>query len=603
MIGDSSRNRESGFTLVETLAAISVFSIMTLGIVPLLASSIKGASLSRSYTAGKNVTVEAMERARGLPFFVDYPTQKAFSSGMATPRRVDLLDLYLPAAASGSSAGGGGTYSGGTYTTVCTSATGSNLACPRDLPARYTVEYKAAFVEPLAVGSAEQYVVKAPPATYKWNPEPYASQDLPFRRLVRLTITTRWTYGGQQKSVTLGGLIGDREFGKLAATGRSSAAYVVQASTQYTNETTGQKTRLTGVVGTADSLIETKTQSTADQSATASRITMSDLPLDISGDVVELPPVEGATSSIHAAPDSTPSGASVGPRTATHDVFGEIGGIDGTTTSDLKVSVSQELPVAQGSFGFSAPAGDERLFYMRGQLGPDNAAVLRLDATDGLLKFAARGGTTVSGSTAAETTAVNTASRRVQTSATAAFQRLRLLATSFIQGTITDVSGSTTHRSVVVIDNFQASVSCKATASSGTAAGTKSWSATLYFWADDAPNDDVVAGSYRRIDLSSGLASDPLAAYGPGATNPVVFDAPSGQEDIYLFQDAGRKGYLRIWSSALGETTQVSADGRVVRAELSEALRLVSARTDSRYPESAMSVQIGKLNCEAQDQR
>jgi prepilin-type N-terminal cleavage/methylation domain-containing protein len=597
------RSRASGFTLIEVLVSISVFSLMTLGIVPLLASSIKGAAVSRTYTAGKNVTVEAMERARGLPFFVDYPTQKAFSSGMATPRRVDLLDLYLPAAASGSSAGGGGTYSAGTYTTICTSETGSNLACPRELPARYTVEYKAAFVEPLAVGSTEQYVVKAPPATYKWNPEPYASQDLPFRRLVRLTITTRWTYGGEQKSVTLGGLIGDREFGKLAATGRSSAAYVVQASTQYTNETTGQKTKVTGTAGTADSLIETKAQSTADQSVTASRITMSDLPLDVSGDVVELPPVEGATSSIHAAPDSTPAGASVGARSAVHDVFGEVGGVDGTTTSGLKVSVSQELPIAQGSFGFSAPAGTERLLYMRGQLGPDNSTALRLDASDGLLKFARRGTATISGSTSAETTPVNSASRRVQTAASTAFQRLRFLATSFINGTITDAIGSTTHRSVVVIDNFQASVSCKATGSTSTAAGTKSWSATLYFWADDAPNDNVVAGSYRRLDLSSALASDPLATYAPSATNPVVFDAPLGEEDIYLFQDEGRKGYLRTWSSSVGETTQVSADGRVVRAELPEALRIVSARTDPRYQGSSLTVQIGKLSCEAQDQR
>jgi len=594
---------DSGFTLVETLAAITLFTVMTLGIVPLLASSIKGASLSRSYTAGKNVTVEAMERARGLPFFVDYPTQKAYSPGMLTPRRVDLLDLYLPAAASGASAGGGGTYSGGTYTTICTSTTGSNLACPRDLPARYTIEFRAAFVEPVAVGSTEQYVVAVPPSTYKWNPEPYASQDLPFRRLVRFTVITKWSYGGEQKKVELSGLIGDREFGTLTVAGQSGVGYAVQASTQFTNEATGQKTKLTGIAGIADSSIETKAQSSANQSATAARITMSDLPVGGTGDVIESPPVEGATSSIHAPPDSTPSGASVGPRTTTHELFGDVGGIDGTTTSDLKVSVSQELPVARGSFGFPAPEGSERLFYIESQLGPDNSTALRLDSAEGLLKFTKRGSGTISGSTSAETTPVNSASRSVQTTATAAFERLRLLSTSFINGVITDANGPAPHRSLVVINQFQASVSCKATASSVSAAGTKSWSATLYFWIDDAPNDDVVAGSYRRIDLSSSLGADPLATYGPSATNPVVFDAPLGQEDIYLFQGGGKKGYLQSWSSTLGETSSVSADGRVVRASLPEAIRIVSAPTDSRYPESALIVQIGKLSCEAQDQR
>jgi prepilin-type N-terminal cleavage/methylation domain-containing protein len=592
---------QNGFTLIETLAAISVFTLFTLGLIPVLTTSIKGASLSRSYTAGKNVAVEAMERSRGLPFFVDYPTQKSYSPGMATPRRIDLLDLYLPAAVSGSSGGGGGTYTGGTYTTVCTSATGSNLACPRDLSAGYTIEFRAAFVKPVAVGSTEQYVVEPPPSAYKWNSE--TGQDQPVTRLVRLTVTTKWTYGGREKNVELTGLIGDRDFGTLTITGQSGVAYAVQASTQFTNEGTGQKTKLTGIAGTADSLIETKAQSSATQSATAARITMSDLPVGGTGDVVESAPVEGATSSIHAPPDSTPSGASVGARSAVHNVFGEIGGIDGTTTSNLKVSVSQELPVAQGSFGFPAPAGSERLFYIESQLGPDNATTRRLDASEGLLKFTRRGSGTISGSSSAGTTPVNSSSRHVQTNAAAAFERLRLLSTSFIQGVISDANGDALHRSVVVINQFQASVSCKATASSSSAAGSKSWSGTLYFWADDAPNDDVVAGSYRRIDLSSALASDPLATYGPSGTNPVVFDAPLGQEDIYLFEGGGKKGYLQSWSSTVGQATSVSADGRVVRASLPEAMRIVTAPTDSRYPESAMVVQIGKLSCEAQDQR
>lgn len=585
-----SSRREAGFTLIETMAAITIFTIMTLGITPLLASSIKGASVSRSYTAGKNVAVEAMERARGLPFFVDYPTQKSYS-GTGTPRKVDLLDLYYPVS-SGS----------GTYTTVCTSST-TDPACPASLPADYTLEFQAQFVTPQAGGTGEQYVTVVPPSSYQWDPEPYAGQDQPPSQMLQVTVAAIWTYGGEQKTVDLTGIIGDRDFGEISVTGNAKVDYAVQVTTTRTNESTGEKTTVTGTAGMAQSEIETKTQSTANQNVTAATIQVSDLPLDPSGEVVELPPVEGAITGIHSPPDSTPSGASVGVQSALHDDFGVVGGMDGTTTSGLKVSVSQELPTATGAFGFSAPTGSERLFYIDSQLGPDNASTLRLDDAEGLLKFTKRGSGTISGSTSADTTAVNSSGRHVQTAAAAAFQRLRFLSTSFIQSVITDVNGDAVHRSVLVVNNFQSSVSCKATASSSTATAAKSWSATMYFWRDNDPSDHSVNGSYQSIPLSSSLSSDPLAPYGPNAQNPVVYDAPLGEEDIYLFQAPGKKGYLQSWSSAVGETAEVSADGRITNADLSDAIRLVSAPTHSSHGDSAFLVKIGKLGCEAQDQR
>ncbi len=87
---------DQGFSLVEVLAAMSVFGIITLGTVPLVLTSLKGAALSRSYTVGKNLAVQAMERARGLPYYVDFPTQKAYASDTGAPRKVDLLDMYYP---------------------------------------------------------------------------------------------------------------------------------------------------------------------------------------------------------------------------------------------------------------------------------------------------------------------------------------------------------------------------------------------------------------------------------------------------------------------------------------------------------------------------
>ncbi len=82
-------NGQRGFTLIEVMAALVVFSLMTLGIVPLLLSSMKGSELSQSYAIGKNLAVEAMERVRGLPYYVKFDTQK-------DGRPIDLLDLYYP---------------------------------------------------------------------------------------------------------------------------------------------------------------------------------------------------------------------------------------------------------------------------------------------------------------------------------------------------------------------------------------------------------------------------------------------------------------------------------------------------------------------------
>ena len=59
-----------GLTLVETMAALLVFALVTLGTFPLLASALRGGNLSRSGTVGKNLAQEALERIRGLPYFV-----------------------------------------------------------------------------------------------------------------------------------------------------------------------------------------------------------------------------------------------------------------------------------------------------------------------------------------------------------------------------------------------------------------------------------------------------------------------------------------------------------------------------------------------------
>ncbi len=153
------RREERGFTLVETLAALMIFSIVTLGTTPLLLSSMRGATLSGTFTVGKNLASEAMERVRGFPFFESV-------KNLTNPPRRDVLDLYFPDRVAGPS--GSGFTGGNAYVTLCTStsklpAASAGQACPPRVPAGFTLRYDAQFVNPgpaPAPGAKQSFVVQ-----------------------------------------------------------------------------------------------------------------------------------------------------------------------------------------------------------------------------------------------------------------------------------------------------------------------------------------------------------------------------------------------------------------------------------------------------------
>jgi prepilin-type N-terminal cleavage/methylation domain-containing protein len=584
---------EGGFTLIEVMAALAVFTIMTLGIVPLLLTSIRGGALSRSYTVGKNVALQAIERARGLPYFVDYATQRGYTNNVPPYRKVDLLDLYFPADAPGD-----------VYTTTCTSSGSSDPACPRNLPAGYSVEFRARFVTPVTSGSQETYNLVPVPSTYSWNPDPYANQDAPQGQILELTVTSSWTFGGRTRSFGVTSLIGDREFGEVSVRGVAKVDYAVNVQTRYT-DAAGAKSQLIANGGIAESRVETKTASMADQSVQAAEIELTEVPSDPSITPIDLESVSGASSFHHAAPDAIPSGASQSaqsiPTTA---------GIDGTRTSNLKVAVANELPTSNGTFVFDAPGGTERLLWVNGQVGSTNSSQLQLDNSSDLVSFRPRASRTLTGTTSAVTADVASVSRRVETAASVSFGRLRILPTlpsSGIGGVInnnTDVF--TSERAVVVIDDFTASVNCKATGttSGGNAAtGSKSWEAKLYYWKDVQPADNIASGTYESVTLSSANATDPLSAV--TSTNPLVYDAVDPDKDIYLFNRPAdnKKGYLQSWNSELGQSVTVNGTGVSVKSSINEAIRVVTAPTNPAEADSSISVSIGKLRCDSLDAR
>jgi prepilin-type N-terminal cleavage/methylation domain-containing protein len=130
------RDAQRGFTLIEVVVAIAIFSIVTLGVVPLLAISMKAGASSRTSSIAEEVARDAMERIRGVKYFTSYDAKPN--------KRVDLLDLYYPQVTGtflpGQSYSAAGVNpplagTGGVFETVCPPPSGTNPACPTTIPA------------------------------------------------------------------------------------------------------------------------------------------------------------------------------------------------------------------------------------------------------------------------------------------------------------------------------------------------------------------------------------------------------------------------------------------------------------------------------------
>jgi type II secretory pathway pseudopilin PulG len=232
MIARRMRSME-GFTLIETLAALLVFSVVTIGVVPLIGATLRSSVLSRTMTVSKNLTVEAMERARGLPYHIKQAAQ---------PGNVDLLDFYHPAPPN----------AGVFFRTTCASGA-TNPACPRNIPAGTTVVFEARFVTTTGV-------TVATPTTYNART---AGADTPPSLLAELTIRTTATVRGRQRSFELRSLLADRKFSGLKVSGISRVAYAIQVLTSY--ETSTIERNLIASVGENESRIETRRESYGNQ--------------------------------------------------------------------------------------------------------------------------------------------------------------------------------------------------------------------------------------------------------------------------------------------------------------------------------------------------
>jgi len=567
-----------GFTLIEVLVALTLFTIITLGVTPVMISSLKGAALSRSFTKGKNVAVEAMERIRGLPYFASVGSETAVTEG-----RVDILDLYFPDTGSGFQS------ATNSFVTTCTPssqspAASATLACPPVLPAGHTVTFEATFVTPN--GATFDPVV---PGAYNWNSTNTETAPSP---LLKMIVTVSWTQNGESRSTTLTTLLSERDLAKDKVRGIAKIDYVVQGFTGYV-DSSGIKSNLVAQVGSSESKVASRTVTSADQTVETARVTLT--PEDGAYPDEVFPDVLGLSTSLHAPPNNLPGTTSAAaPPPVTHPQLGtQIATLGSQKIVSSQVQLLNDLPSATGGFEFKSDSA----LGLFNDPGPQGGAELHLTggrmlSVDRTMPFR------LSGATSANATALTpTAGRKVEASATADFATLRMLPADFV----TDIA-------IVVIKDFTANLSCRATASAGTAVSTGTWSATLKFWRSDVDTtgDGVPDPGYAELPLSGSVGSsagDPLADI-RDAENPLVYDDPDDNKDVYLFDDGEHGYYLEDWSSQpVIQSSVDGVEGRSSTVDLESAIRIVSAPVNPAVSNSNVIANIGSLSCEAVDKR
>ena len=646
-----SRLAGQGFTLVEVLASIVVFSLVTLGVVPLLLSSIRGSTLSRSFTVGKNVTLQAMERARGLPY------NRQVSSG-GLPKRVDILDLYFPR-------GFGSGFAANTFTTVCTS-TSSSPACPAgSIPGGYTVTYVARFVkqcqaantascDPVTPGSGatERYEVEPVPTTYFWQgtaagPETGTGipcsgcSDKPPAELLQLEIRTTWDAVGRQRNYGLTTLIGDRKFGGPKIDGEGRVEYVFQLRSSYNQG--GQTSDVMTTAGASESRISSRLVSTASHAGRVVRMLLTDDSLP----VVATRDESGAAIAAQAPPDvggGAPLSSGEGVITVAHQDFGNqaVAGADASGTSGVQAGVAVDLPVARGTSAIATASGGSPLglIWVNNQVpqaAAPNPLLIQPPATGqttGRVAWLRPGTASLNARTNAFTNPT-TSDRKVFTEAVAGFGSLRFFPTTFV----TDTSRE---GAVLAFENFSASVSCEATA--GPAASnpdpTGTYRVALVYWQEAAENNGATAGNYQTIsDIGTAAGRTAFENLMTTTTPPMVYEDTASIEgaqnnahgstgDVYLFPVShvhenavignaaparvphDHPGYVQNWAArALGPENRTEEAGgvadsvRLVTSRIDTALSMTTAPLNPAVPESDLTLNVGSLSCSAGDFR
>lgn len=659
------RRSERGLSLIETMVAITLFTLFTIGIVPLLGTSMRGSATTRTESVGRNVASKTLERLRGLQYHVAY-------SG--TPSKADLLDHFFPGrtpaygpptTTTGFDAGSN------SFVTTCdadsTAPACKSLPSSAEIPEGFSVEIRLTFKDPASPATTVPV-----PSTYAWNAG--SDQDAPPSQLVEVGVTSAWTVGTKQRTFALRSYLSQRDRQVLPAGGSGGAPpppppggggapspppnvklraearidYAVEGTTTYQDtQTPPRMTDVTMTMGTAQAYGEQlDSGSKADLSVRAGTVrAVRAADPAVSGDVGVDTTLTGAALDAHAPADATSNAITTtttnqllntsevnAPNGMAYVSPSEAGTLSGTRVGP---TVSGGLPFVKGYYDFNGttsyfPNSVPTHMWMNAQYATSSSSVpgtattenpynLRTTLSSNTYKMLSirdlASGADPRGEVEIDSTATSPGTSRV----------VRSKATINPGANIMPLPtyNLTSGRSLFEITNFTASVTCEAKAdASAPSVATGSWSADFFFHADTNNNGSTALGSYITTlptQTNTGNALVPVGDTNPLQTiknlnsgnGPLIYDNSNNTYDVYLFEGNGRKGLLKDWSTG-GLTTSISSDDRVASAAYNGILRFETrplrgpwdATTGSTtHPQSDMTTSIGKLSCKSEDYR
>lgn len=633
--------RESGLTLIETMVAISIFSIMTVGLVPLLGTAMTGSARTRSESVGRNVTAKALERLRGLPYHVAYSS---------TPSKVDVLDQFFPGQTPAyvASVGTGYDATSQSYVTTCdpasTSSACQSLPGASEIPDGYLVEVRATFRTP-----ADPAVTAAVPVGYAWNAA--GGGDAPPSELLELKVTTAWSVGARARTFELTSYVGARAKsqpsggsggGSTPPPGGGSTAppppttvklraearidYGYEMTTTYQDASTPPKiNEYTGTLGTAVAYGEQlDSASKAELSVRAGQLRLNRPPNPaVSGDTGVDVVVNGAGLDVQAPPDAgTTTTTTAAEGYAIHSEVpiaagaGYLGASEVGTMATARgagPTVAGGLPFVKGYYDLNATTavGPSSGFATHTWMMPQVAAATAgtettLNPLNHFLSTFSRKTVSVSdyggagtpsylvdprGEVMVDSTATTPSSARAVTASASIPPHGMIL--------VMPSSYTPTNNAVVQINQFDANVSCVARADAAVAStASGSWKAELWYYEDTDTRDNRTSYSVRRTTLPTQTRTDnptvpqghtnPLQAIQSqnGGNGPLIYDVAGTSFDVWLFAANGRRGLLTGWSQGTVQTS-ISSDDRVASAELNGAIRLESSPLYGPWPNAS----------------
>jgi len=563
--------RDSGFTLIEVIVALSLISIAATGSVPLLVTALRSAVTSRLNTQAKNLAQQRLESMRDLEYHVDRQNGPF----------IDLLDVYYT-----------------DLTTTPTTRTRANeievgqwvsggAAAPAPSGPFYQVKIAQLpddqrFSQTIDTQFLNTVGAALPASSFTGYTSQTEGHDQPPSSIVGVTLITTWTDHGVSHSYTTYTRITDGRGLTSSLTSQAEGEFLRVSSTG----STGNALTVDVAAAKASGGMSTGSVASADVYALQANDATGTDYLGATG--VATSPTGG--NSQHSPASAFNANGSGG--------CGWVG-VGPTQVSDVTAATTNGLPQVPSDVDTASPPVHQVAAQLTTQsngpcgiFGFSNqstsfAANLMLSSNTPLVEIEndAQNNVAASGSAWVNATSASTATHSVTSGASASsIERLEL----FPGASFTDGHG------LVGIQLTRATIACSAAASSGsvTNSATGSWSVTVDYWkaTDSAGHGQrVTLSAYTWNSATDTGSADPLAALDPAS--------------IVVYQNGTTTLHLSDYIASWGTTRSILESPSSGLHQLAGIVSVTTQPVRDGDIVSALGLQLGLLSCVADDER